>query len=180
MKNLPAEMLEIIFKELCSLQDIQHCYKTCSKWQNITYLQMLKATTETWIVDPTKNFEISKGPKLKVARYGHSCNTMKINGILHVVVAGGETGRFTPKRYYKILNSVELLDPTSPNERSFDLGPRLPFRLTRATMMTSITGKSVIVIGGSKTNGFDDNSVNNKLLHWNYLETPKIHSNGQS
>ena len=87
-----------------------------------------------------------------MARYGHSCNTMKINGILHVVVAGGETGKFTPKRNYKILNSVELLDPTSPNERSFDLGPRLPFRLTRATMMTSITGKSVIVIGGSKTN----------------------------
>ena len=125
---------------------------------------MLKATTDTWIVDPTKNFEIRKGPKLKVARYGHSCNTMKINGKLHVVVAGGETGRFTPKRNYKILNSVELLDPTSPNERSFDLGPRLPFRLTRATMMTSITGKSVIIIGGSKTNGFDDNSVNNTLL----------------
>ena len=99
-----------------------------------------------------------------MARYGHSCNTMKINGILHVVVAGGETGKFTPKRNYKILNSVELLDPTSPNERSFDLGPRLPFRLTRATMMTSIIRKSVIVIGGSKTNGFDDNSVNNTLL----------------
>ena len=37
MENLPVEVLEIIFKELCSLEDIQRCYKTCTKWQKIIY-----------------------------------------------------------------------------------------------------------------------------------------------
>ena len=35
IEKLPVEILEIIFLQLSSLIDIQHCYKTCKKWEQI-------------------------------------------------------------------------------------------------------------------------------------------------
>ena len=35
MENLPVELLEIIFKQLSSLKDLQQCYKTCLRWRQI-------------------------------------------------------------------------------------------------------------------------------------------------
>ena len=35
IEKLPVEILEIIFHQLLSLIDIQHCYKTCKKWEQI-------------------------------------------------------------------------------------------------------------------------------------------------
>ena len=35
MEKLPVETLETIFESLSSLNDIQNCLKTCSKWNKI-------------------------------------------------------------------------------------------------------------------------------------------------
>ena len=69
-----------------------------------------KTSNETWIIDPTKKFELKSGPKLNVARHLHSCSKMNINGKIHVVVAGGVS------KNEKHLDSVELLDISSPNQ----------------------------------------------------------------
>ena len=37
MEKLPMEILQMIFNELSSLEDVQNCYKTCTKWQNIIF-----------------------------------------------------------------------------------------------------------------------------------------------
>lgn len=31
------EILQMIFNELSSLEDVQNCYKTCLRWQNIIF-----------------------------------------------------------------------------------------------------------------------------------------------
>ena len=45
----------------------------------------------TWIVNPN-NFHIRQGPPLNIARSGHTCATMKLNGENVIVV-----GEFIPK-----------------------------------------------------------------------------------
>ena len=37
MEKLPMEILQMIFNELSSLEDVQNCYKTCLRWQNIIF-----------------------------------------------------------------------------------------------------------------------------------------------
>ena len=61
-------------------------------------------SNKTWIVDPTKEFEIKVGPPLNVKRIGHGCAKMNLNGRTVLVVAGGNG--------YGTLDSVEILDPT--------------------------------------------------------------------
>ena len=67
-------------------------------------------SNETWIIDPTKNFEMKSGPTLNVRRRVHSCSKLNIDGKIHVVVAGGMAENC------ETLHSVELLDISSPNQ----------------------------------------------------------------
>ena len=70
-------------------------------------------SNKTWIINPINNFDIISGPNLNEARDCHSCNKMKINGKIILVVAGGSTGGRNNNR---TMNSVELLDTTSTNQ----------------------------------------------------------------
>ena len=124
-------------------------------------LQNSQISKKTWIIDPTKNFEIKCGPDLNEARYGHSCSKMKIDEKIYLVVAGG----FGNCKY---LDSVEILDTTSLDQGwtlgnnfifvkitkklkcyyTFSLGPKLPRKIAHSTMVCSPTEKGVIIIGG--------------------------------
>ena len=66
-------------------------------------------SNKTWIINPINNLDMSSGPNLNEARVSHSCNKMKINGKIILVVAGGRNNART-------MNSVELLDTTSTNQ----------------------------------------------------------------
>ena len=70
-------------------------------------------SNKTWIINPINNLDISSGPDLNEARVWHSCNKMKINGKIILVVAGGSNSGWTNNR---TMNSVELLDTTSTNQ----------------------------------------------------------------
>lgn len=88
--------------------------------------------SNTWIIDPTNNFSIKIGPRLRNIRNTHSCSKMKINGKWFLVVAGGiENPRslrqeivgdnfYTwPKPTWttdEYIDRVELLDTSSPNQ----------------------------------------------------------------
>ena len=65
----------------------------------------------TWIFDPTNNFQIKAGPSLNIARLDHACSKMRIKGKIYLVVAGGHINM-----YDEALYSVEILDTTSPNQ----------------------------------------------------------------
>ena len=69
----------------------------------------------TWIVDPTKEFQIREGPPLNVERYSHGCAKMMVNGRIILVVAGGNG------HGWSCLDSVEILDPSSLNQWSLGL-----------------------------------------------------------
>ena len=62
---------------------------------------------EVWIADPTKNFELKKGPTLQEGRYFFSCAVFQDPDSLFnkIVVAGG----YNQSRVDT--NSVEILDP---------------------------------------------------------------------
>ena len=61
-------------------------------------------TFETWTVNINNDFEIKEGPPLNIAREGHSCGKMIIDGKCFVVIAGGWNE-----------DTVELLDLSSDN-----------------------------------------------------------------
>ena len=61
-----------------------------------------KASSNTWIIDPTKNFEIKEGPPLKKPKCNCTSATMKLNGKIFIIVVG-DGGR-----------SVEILDTSLP------------------------------------------------------------------
>ena len=70
--------------------------------------QSSQRSKKTWIIDPSKNFEVKSGPDLNEARVLHSCSKMKIGEKIYLIVAGG----------YGVdqcitLDSVEILDTTS-------------------------------------------------------------------
>ena len=71
-------------------------------------MQDSNISKNTWIIDPTKNFEIKSGPDLNEERGGHSCSKMKIDGKTYLIVAGG-----TNESTNNYLDSVEILDTTS-------------------------------------------------------------------
>ena len=92
-------------------------------------------SNQTWIVDPSKNFEMTSGPSLNMARVDHCCAKMEIDGKVFIVVAGGqcdpsdipsdddEWHYFDPDADIGAedypdpqLISVELLDISSPNQ----------------------------------------------------------------
>ena len=70
-----------------------------------------QTSNNTWIVDPTNNFQIKVGPSLNISRMEHSCSKMKIEGRIFLAVAGGVTfGNVA------FLDSVELLDTAFPEQ----------------------------------------------------------------
>ena len=125
----------------------------------------------TWTIDLSNNgYKAERGPSLMTARFSHSCGKMELAGIVLIVVAGGHD------KELKCLNSVELLELSSTKgwgrgmyyqgyylfialycfsffEISFStlygfiLGPNLPFNLCNSSMVTSPSGKGVILIG---------------------------------
>ena len=96
-------------------------------------------SNKTWIVDPTNEFLTREGPSLNMKRYKHCCAKMTLNDRTILVVVGGG-GR------YNNFDSVEILDPTTNNV--WTMGPNLPLMQKDITMITSPTGKGVIVMGG--------------------------------
>ena len=66
-------------------------------------------SNNTWIIDPTNDFQIKAGPSLNIARSVHSCSKMRIKGRIFLVVAGGYSNT-------EPLDSVELLDTTCPDQ----------------------------------------------------------------
>ena len=64
-----------------------------------------KGLRKIWKIDPTNNFAIELGPDLIEERSDHACATMRINGKIFIVAAGGVKNR-----------SVELLDTSAPEE----------------------------------------------------------------
>ena len=69
-------------------------------------------SNKTWAIDPTNDFQIKVGPSLNVERKNHSCSKMRIEGRIFLVVAGGENYNHS----YTMLDSVELLDTTCPDQ----------------------------------------------------------------
>ena len=69
------------------------------------------ATKNTWVIDPTNNFDLKPGPSLQVGRHKHSSSKITINGKIYLVVAGGMM-----KSWGGMLDSVELLDTKSPDQ----------------------------------------------------------------
>ena len=68
-------------------------------------------SNSTWIIDPTNNFSIKKGPLMNVERpNGPTSAKMTINGNIFIVVAGG-TKVCSPYR-----TSLELLNTSLPNQ----------------------------------------------------------------
>ena len=64
-------------------------------------------SNKTWIVDPTKQFQITEDPSLNDGRSFHGCAKMTLNGRTILVVAGGFNSEH--------LDSVEILDPLGNN-----------------------------------------------------------------
>ena len=55
------------------------------------YQNGIPSSDKTWIIDPTNNFEMKEGPKMKYARHEHSCATMRLNNKIFIVVFGGHS-----------------------------------------------------------------------------------------
>jgi N-acetylneuraminic acid mutarotase len=88
----------------------------------------------------------TEGPQLKNERSGHSCGKIRKNSKsqeLSIIVAGG--GKKYYDWHYKLLSSVEILDPGSNEWRK---GPKLPFGIEDAQMVADQNGGAVLV-GGS-------------------------------
>ena len=66
-------------------------------------------SNKIWIVDPTNELQVTKGPSLNIRRYFHGCAKMTLNGRTILVVAGGMGNGC------ETLNSVEILDPSENN-----------------------------------------------------------------
>ena len=108
--------------------------------------QDCQTSSNTWIANPGDNFKVTKDPGLNEARAYHCSAKMEVRGKNLIVVAGGD-GEGTPlfsKRNY--LSSVEILLPSS--EKGWQKGPKFPFKMSTGSMVTSPTGKGVVVIGG--------------------------------
>ena len=82
--------------------------------------QNVKPSNETWIVDPTNNFDIKKGPSMKAKRVYCSGSTMNIGGKQYILVAGGhdlyqaeDNRSITWKDCY---DTTELLDISMPGQ----------------------------------------------------------------
>jgi len=106
-------------------------------------------SNRTMIVNPKDNFKAKPGPSLIQARAYHCSAIMEINGENHIVVAGGDISSSTNQRSV-YLDSVELLNPLSG--KGWQKGPKLPFKLSQASMVTSPTGRGVVIIGGWNEN----------------------------
>ena len=73
-------------------------------------------TNKTWIIDPTNNFKVRKGPSLNEDRILHSCGKLMLNNKVHIVVAGGQnTG--SDGLSLDGINSVEILDSSLPDQK---------------------------------------------------------------
>ena len=77
---------------------------------------------KTWIIDPTKDFQIKVGPSLNIGRRNHASSKMKIKDKTFLVVAGGWNNR------NGTLDSIELLDTTCPDQ-GWKIGIKLNFFL---------------------------------------------------
>ena len=73
-------------------------------------------TNKTWIIDPTNNFEVRKGPSLNEPRILHSCGKLMLNNKVYIVVAGGQN---TDSDGLSLdgINSVEILDTSLPGQK---------------------------------------------------------------
>ena len=73
-------------------------------------------TNKTWIIDPTNNFKVRKGPSLNEDRILHSCGRLMLNNKVYIVVAGGQsTG--SDGLSLDGINSVEILDTSLPCQK---------------------------------------------------------------
>ena len=89
------------------------CYSMIQYDEQSIYIiggyQNYSCSRNTWIVDPTKGFQIKEGPSLNKKRYNHGCAKMTFDGRTILVVAGG-LGEDS-----ETLDSVEILAPSGNN-----------------------------------------------------------------
>ena len=102
-------------------------------------------TVETWVTDPSSNYDFKPGPSLKKARSFHACATMILNGRIFIIIAGG----ITSLSVGGCNTTVEILDTSNPAHGWME-GPNLPAKISNFTMVKSPTGKGIIIIGGSR------------------------------
>ena len=129
-------------------------------------------TEETWVIDPSSNYDFKPGPSLKLARSFHSCATMVLNGRNFLIIAGGST-----RLPEKCNTMVEILDTSNPTHGWIE-GPNLPAKIRKFSIVTSPTRKGIVIIGGSS--GHVENEYLDSLyelsgdsidnLKWTFLE----------
>ena len=100
----PVEGPNLPFRVLghCMVQVDEKNIYLISGLQNGTY------SNETWIIDPTNNFDIKRGPRLNYPKYKGSCATMTLNQEIYIVVFGAANGIGDNP-------TVEILNTVSPH-----------------------------------------------------------------
>ena len=79
--------------------------------------QNVKPSNETWIVDPTNNFDIKKGPSMKAKRVYCSGSTMNLGGKQYILVAGGHGKVSGETPFWRdCYDTTELLDISMPGQ----------------------------------------------------------------
>ena len=64
-------------------------------------------SNKTWIINPTKNFQMREGPSMLQPRINHACATMKINNKVFIIVIGDAPNNHT--------RTIEILDTSLPS-----------------------------------------------------------------
>ena len=124
------------------------------KWKSGELIDLLDPSQSSFMTDIVScdfpyypygyHVNIPDEPKMIHAHCSYAYGKMVIGGKVMIVVAGGIG--YDGNR--SGLDSVELLDPLS--DEGWVEGPKLPFKLDSASMVTSPCGKGVIVFGGAK------------------------------
>ena len=135
---------------------------------------------KTWIFDPMNNFVIKEGPSMKQTECAFSFAKMNLNGKIFILAL--------PK-WSDEVNVVQILDTTLLSN-GWTNGPNLPILINGSKIVTSPTGKGVILIGGiirrKNSKEFDNQNVLYELsgnsreeLKWSVLDQ-QLHFGGRS
>ena len=142
----PKEGPKLPFTTICGHSMVQIDTKTIYMIGGYK-LATREKTEETWVIDPSSNYDFKPGPSLNQARSFHSCATMVLNGRNFLIIAGGST-----RLPEKCNTMVEILDTSNPTHGWIE-GPNLPTKLRYFSMVPSPTRKGIVIIGGSSGYG---------------------------
>ena len=149
LNKLPKEGPKLPFTTICGHSMVQIDTKTIYIIGGYKFATREK-TEETWVIDPSSNYDFKPGPSLKKARSFHACATMILNGRIFIIIAGGQASQSV--LLWGCNTTVEILDTSNPTHGWME-GPTLPTQLRDFTMVTSPTRKGIVIIGGSSGYG---------------------------